>query len=88
METFLAFAFGLTLGVLLTLLANRLFAKAGEDLIPFVQARAEQPEAMPTGIFYPSEEDTADFLNERMILQDHEIINPYSGWDIYNEKEG
>lgn len=87
METFLAFALGLTLGILLTLLANRRFAEKSEDSIPFVGNRVPSEDTMPTGVFFPSEEDTADFLNERMVLQDREIINPYRGWDIYDEKE-
>jgi hypothetical protein len=57
----------------------------GESFIEMVTPKKE--DVLPLGVFHPSEEDVADYLNERMEINDREVINPYRGWDIYDKEE-
>ena len=60
--------------------------KAQTDTAPslFKNLGKNSDELSERGVIYPSEEDVAEFLDERAEQQRRDLVNPFRGWSVYD----
>jgi hypothetical protein len=45
----------------------------------------DYPEYIQPGTYYPTEDDIVEASQEQFLNREHELSNPYHGWEVFDE---